>query len=129
MGAICARNVRWHVRHVCSCTPSVVGVLHPDIILGHIRMGTCNSGHSCPRGATLSDKPSPSLHYPDAESTSLFPNLIMQSTWLGSDKYQFLSHWFDSTKVRMHEVQIADSPKTEDGRSTHSATPSGEMHT
>ena len=38
----------------------------------------------------------------------------MLSAWLGSDMYQSLSHWFDSTSVR-----------TRDGPSTHSAMPSG----
>ena len=37
------------------------------------------------------------LHYPDKEPTSIFLILITPITWLGSDKYQFLSHWFDST--------------------------------
>ena len=36
-------------------------------------------------------------HYPDTESTSPCPILIMLSTWLGRDKYQFISHCFDST--------------------------------
>ena len=36
-------------------------------------------------------------HYPDTEPTSPCPILIMPSTWLGSDKYQFVSHWFDLT--------------------------------
>ena len=34
---------------------------------------------------------------PDSEPTSPCPMLIMPSTQLGSDKYQHLSHWFDST--------------------------------
>ena len=47
----------------------------------------------------------------------------MQSAWLGSDKYQFESHWFDSTKVQTRKIQIPKSPKTEDGRFTLSAIP------
>ena len=30
----------------------------------------------------------------------------MASVRLGSDKYQFESHWFDSTRVRNRKVQI-----------------------
>ena len=43
---------------------------------------------------------------------------------LGSNKYQFLCHWFDSTRVLTREVWIARSPKTGEGRSTHSTIPS-----
>ena len=31
------------------------------------------------------------------------PNLVMLHAMLGSDKYQFLSHWFDPMKVRTHK--------------------------
>ena len=36
---------------------------------------------------------------------------LMPSTWLGSDKYQFLSHWFNSTRVQIgtSEVRIPRS--------------------
>ena len=34
-------------------------------------------------------------HYSDTERTSPCPLLIMLSVWLGSDKYQYLSHWLD----------------------------------
>ena len=46
--------------------------------------------------------PSPDIqsHNPETEPTSPFPIQIMLSTCLGSDKYQFLSHWFDSTRVK-----------------------------
>ncbi len=43
----------------------------------------------------------------------------------GSDKYQCLSHSFNSTRVQTSEVRIPRSPKTGGGRSTHSAIPSG----
>ena len=33
----------------------------------------------------------------------------MPSTWLGSGKYAFLSHWFDSTRVCTHVVRIPQS--------------------
>ena len=39
----------------------------------------------------------------------IFPNIIiimLSAQLVGSNKYQFLSHWFDSTKV-----QILRSPK------------------
>ena len=49
----------------------------------------------------------------------------MLSIWLGSDKYQFLSYWVDSTRVQNHYVQIHRSAKTGDGHSTHSAIRSG----
>ena len=46
--------------------------------------------------APWSDIPLNQSHYPDTEPTSSpFPILIMPSAWLGSDEYQFLSHWFD----------------------------------
>ena len=37
-------------------------------------------------------------HYLETEQTSPCPVLIMPSARLGSNKYNFLSHWFDSTK-------------------------------
>ena len=46
------------------------------------------------------------------ERTSPWPTLIMPSIWIGSDKYTFLSHWFDSVRVQTREVQILRSPKT-----------------
>ena len=36
----------------------------------------------------------------------------MLSAWIGGDMYQFKSHWFDSIRVRTHEVRIPQSPKT-----------------
>ena len=64
-------------------------------------------------------------HYPDTESISPCPILIMLNTRLGIDKYQFWSHWLDSTRVWWtHECRIIQSPKTGDGRSTHSVIPS-----
>ena len=69
----------------------------------------------------------PPSHYPDNESTSHCPILIMTSTWLGSNKYQFLNHWFDLTRVQTHAVQIPRSPKTRDGCSPHSAILSGHI--
>ena len=37
--------------------------------------------------------------YPYTEPTSPCLILVMQSIWLGSDKNQFLSRWFESTRV------------------------------
>ena len=48
----------------------------------------------------------------------------MPSTRLGSDKYQFLSHWFHSSRVQTREVWIPRSPRTGDGRSTYLTIPS-----
>ena len=45
--------------------------------------------------------------------TSPCPTLIMQSTWIRSDKYQFVSHWFDSTRVLSHTFESPDLPKWE----------------
>ena len=45
-------------------------------------------------------------HYPDTEPTSPCPIIIMPSARLGSDKYRFLSLWFESTRVRNREVPI-----------------------
>ena len=58
-------------------------------------------------------------------SIAPWPILVMQRSRLGSDKNQFLNHWFDSTKVRSCKVQIVRSPKAGDGCSTHSAIPFG----
>ena len=63
---------------------------------------------------------------PDTEPTSPCRILIMMSAWLESDKYQFVSHWLDSTSVRTHDVWITWSPKTWDRRSLHSAISSGQ---
>ena len=34
------------------------------------------------------------------------PILTMPSAWLGSDRYQFLSHWFDSIRVFSKTIKI-----------------------
>ena len=41
-------------------------------------------------------------YYSNTEPTSPGPILTMPCTKLGSDKYQFESHWFDSTRVGMY---------------------------
>ena len=43
-------------------------------------------------------------HLFDTELTNPYPILIMPSAGLGSEKYQFKSHWFDSTRVWKCEV-------------------------
>ena len=50
--------------------------------------------------------------------------LIMLSARLDINKYKFLSHWFDSTRVGTHEVRIPQPTKMGDGRSTHLVIPS-----
>ena len=61
-------------------------------------------------------------HYPDTGQTSPCPILIMSSAWLESKKYQFLSHWFDSTKSESPNL-----PKWKTGGcSTQLAIPPGE---
>ena len=58
--------------------------------------------------------------YPDTESTSPCPILIMPGAWLITNKYRFLRIWFDSNMVRTHrETKMAN------GSSPHSATSSG----
>ena len=68
-------------------------------------------------------------HYPITESTSPCPILIMPSTRLGSDKYQFLSHCFDLTRIRKCRVWIQThnfrNLRMGSGRPAHSATPTG----
>ena len=59
------------------------------------------SNHEC-----ILSQVSTQSHYPDTEPTSLCPILIMPSAWLGTGKYQFKSHWFDSTGVKTHGVGI-----------------------
>ena len=80
------------------------------------RVWTCDSAHSWwlysaasrehQAVGTMTCYPIQS-HYPDNEPTSPCPILIMLSDTLGSEKYQFFSHWFDSTRVR--KLQGPDS--------------------
>ena len=68
----------------------------------------------------------------DQRLTNLPPSLTfcvtrIESARLGSVKYQFLSHWFDSTSVQTHEVRISRPTKTGIRLSTHSAIPSGTL--
>ena len=55
------------------------------------------------------------------QPTSACPILIMPNTWLRSNHYQFLCHWFDSARVRKCVFESHILPKWESGRSTHSA--------
>ena len=64
-------------------------------------------------------------YYPGTEPTSTCPILMMLSTRLRSDKYQFESHWLDLTRIQTCEVGIPRFPPTGDGRSTYSAITSG----
>ena len=65
--------------------------------------------------STMTPYPTQS-HYLDTEPTSPRSFLIMPSAWLRSKKYQFSSHWFNSTRVRTCAVRIPRSPKTGDAR-------------
>ena len=49
----------------------------------------------------------PTQSYPDIKLTSPGLISIMSSAWLGSEKYQSLSHWFDSPRVR---TCVSESP-------------------
>ena len=85
---------------------------------------TCDSAHSWrPYSAVSLGNQATSImtwyptqsHYPVTESTS-FPILIMPSACLGSDKYNFLSHWFDLTNGL--NVGGSDSLISQTGRQT-----------
>ena len=97
------------------------------VILGWVP--TCDSAHSwwLYITAQLGDHATstmtwyPSLsHNTDTKPTSLCPIVIMLSAWLGSGKCQFLSHWFDLTRV-----WTPRSTKIGDKCSTHLAILSG----
>ena len=91
---------------------------------------TCDSAHSwCLYSAALlwGIRPSHSVILSWHCTNKSCPILIMQSTRLGSDKYQFKTLWFDSIRVRTHEVWIRTwevripwSPRMGGGCSTHS---------
>ena len=81
---------------------------------------TCHSVHSWwfHSSAPLGDQAASTMtwypthsHYPVTESTSPCPSLIMPSAWLRLNKYQFLSHWFDLTRVWTCDVRISRFPK------------------
>ena len=80
---------------------------------------TCDSAHSWLRYSTtaLGDQAASTMnwyhtqwHYPDTESTSHCPVLIMPSAWLGSDKYQVLTHCgltlpgFEPARSKSHDI-------------------------
>ena len=102
----------------------VIGVLRPSNIYNFISGWalTCDSAHSwrlynpAPLGDqvvnTMTWYPTQS-DYPDTKSTSPCPILIMQSAWLESDKYTFLSHCFVSTSVQICGFRSIDLPKWE----------------
>ena len=64
-------------------------------------------------------------HYPGTELTNPFSILIMLSAWLGRDTYQFLSHWFDSTRIQTHGSEFHNLPNRETDAQLNSASPSG----
>ena len=83
---------------------------------------TCDSAHSwllysaVPLGdqtvSTVTLYPTQS-HYPDIEPSSRCPILIMLRAWLGSDKDNFLCHWFDLIRVRTCGFESSYLPKRE----------------
>ena len=90
----------------------------PKVISGQVP--TYDSAHSLrlhsvvPMGnqdaSTMTWYPTQS-HYLDTEPTSPYTILLIPNAWLGSDKYEFKNHWFDSTRVRTCEVSgRSDSP-------------------
>ena len=82
------------------------------------RTPTCDNAHSWQRysAAPLGNQCTSSTmiwyptqqHFPDIQLTSPSPILIMLSAWLGSNKYLFLSHWLDSTRVRTRGFEYRD---------------------
>ena len=60
-------------------------------------------------------------HYPDTEPTTRYIIRIMPSAWLGSHKYSFLRHWFDSTRVSTHSFEHHLLTTMGDRWSTHLA--------
>ena len=120
------------VLHGCGTSPVGIFVhcLHANNIKGPTGMGSHGDfivlphslGHQAT--STMTCYPSQS-NYPDTDPISVCPILTEPSARLGSDKYQFYHHWFESTRVQTSKVRIPRSPRTEDRCSTHLATPSG----
>ena len=96
------------------------------------RVPTCDSAHSWwlysaaslqhQATGTMTCYPT-QLHYLDSEPTSPWHILIMPSVRLGSNRYQFKSHWFISTRVRKlwcldSNPQSSDIPISQSGRQT-----------
>ena len=90
---------------------------------------TCDSAHSWQlySAASLGHQAASTItwyhtqsYYPDTESTSRCTILIMPSTMLGSDKYQF-----KRLLTRTRNLWIIRSPRLGGRHSTHSAIPTG----
>ena len=45
------------------------------------------------------------LHYPDTDTTSPCPILLLLNTWLEATCINSLSHWLDATRVQSHNLQ------------------------
>ena len=109
-----------------------VGALRPGIIYGHMRMDT--DLWQCSVMVTLWCCPSEGPGYQHqvliSHSVRLswpwksnsFPILIMPSTLLGRDKYQFMRYWFDWTDNRTPDLL---HPRPTLYRFGHSARPGG----
>ena len=136
----------WQRRHHYFALVVRWGMKQCFTVVRHARWGDenwlCDSAHSWRlySAALLGDLATSTVtcystqsHYPDTEPTSPCSILIMRGTRLGSNKYQFKSHWwFDSSRVRnrivrirIHDLQIPRSPRRGGGCSTHSAKPTG----
>ena len=90
------------------------------------RIQTCDSAHSChlyTAAGAMTYYPTQS-HCPNTEPSNPYPILIIPGARLGIHKYQFKSHWFDSTRTRTRKVQTR-SRVFQTSRPTHSAMPSG----
>ena len=72
-------------------------------MLAKPKIPTCDSVNSQQRysAAPLENQAAkPMLHSPHTQLTSLYPILIMLTTWQGSNKFQFWRNWFVLTRVR-----------------------------
>ena len=102
-------------------SPTSVGWLDVEFyVLATFMVPTCDNAHSWQlfSAALLGEWATSTMtlyhtksYYLDTEPTSPCPILIMPSTWLGSDKYQFLSHWLDSTRVWTYGFESRDLRK------------------
>ena len=75
------------------------------------RVPTCDSAHSWRHYSAAPLGNQGTAHYPATEPTSPCPIIIVLSTWLESDKYQFSSRWFDLSRIWTHEIRIPHLPK------------------
>ena len=101
-------------------------VLNCDGLLSWRFYSAASLGHQAT--SAMTSHPTQS-HYPDTEPTNSSRTLIMLRARLGSDKYQFYSHWFESIRfqtymlqTRTRNLRIPWSSRLGCGRSIHLAT-------